>query len=435
MVALGNAMKMPGLRRYLSQSLGIEVIRLDAFERLKGPEVVGAPAFKENLLCFGVAYGLAVQALQAGRQTLKTNLLPPEIIKDRFIRGKKPWALAAAALLLLGCAIGYASSSWALGTVRESKFKSAESRMSNVISDSSRLKTDEQQAKDEFNTTSETAKHLVGNVDNRVLWLELLRAVSECLPKPDPPEKRPKDIHERKELHIQSLECQKVKNLATWYEGVKDKPPLNKTAPAADSTDTSGSMEQPGMDGQTADTGPTGSGWVVQLTGYHYHNPPPRKEGDFIQDDKKSHAAGGQYILETLIAGLEGNAIPLPSIEKKPRTGEEPKDDEQVYVSMKELGIGYPVLVYHSKPFEKPIIDPETEQKNANGTPDPGAAGDTAHGGRLAAPEEEKAKTILARRVDFVVQFCWQPKSPTERLEDKKKKQQQQADPLGQIDE
>ena len=30
-IALGNAMKLPGLRRYLSQSLGFEVERLEAF--------------------------------------------------------------------------------------------------------------------------------------------------------------------------------------------------------------------------------------------------------------------------------------------------------------------------------------------------------------------------------------------------------------------
>ena len=33
-VALGNAMKLPGLRRYLSQSLGFEVVRLESFARL-----------------------------------------------------------------------------------------------------------------------------------------------------------------------------------------------------------------------------------------------------------------------------------------------------------------------------------------------------------------------------------------------------------------
>ncbi len=42
-VALGNAMKLPGLRRYLSQSLGYEVEKLEAFRKLTGTQVVSAP--------------------------------------------------------------------------------------------------------------------------------------------------------------------------------------------------------------------------------------------------------------------------------------------------------------------------------------------------------------------------------------------------------
>ena len=73
-VALGNAFKLPGLRRYLSQSLGYEIQRVEAFRGLVGPEVLATPAFKENILSFGVCYGLCLQALGSGG--LRTNLLP-----------------------------------------------------------------------------------------------------------------------------------------------------------------------------------------------------------------------------------------------------------------------------------------------------------------------------------------------------------------------
>ena len=94
-VALGNAFKLPGLRRYLSQSLGYDIQRVDSFRGLEGSEVTNAPSFKENILSFGVCYGLALQGL--GKGGLKTNLLPKEIVRDRLIREKKPWAVAAAA--------------------------------------------------------------------------------------------------------------------------------------------------------------------------------------------------------------------------------------------------------------------------------------------------------------------------------------------------
>ena len=78
---------------------------------------MATPAFKENILSFGVCYGLALQGL--GKGGLRTNLLPKEIVKDRLIREKKPWAVAAAATILLGLTVSFASFSMALKTVDE----------------------------------------------------------------------------------------------------------------------------------------------------------------------------------------------------------------------------------------------------------------------------------------------------------------------------
>ncbi|MHC4400963.1 MAG: type IV pilus assembly protein PilM, partial [Planctomycetota bacterium] len=68
LVTLGNAMKLPGLQRYLGQSLGYEVVKMDKFRCLTGPEVVDAPAFKENRRSFASCYGLALQGFD--RSTL-----------------------------------------------------------------------------------------------------------------------------------------------------------------------------------------------------------------------------------------------------------------------------------------------------------------------------------------------------------------------------
>src|SRR5690606_7772865 len=106
-LALGNAMKLRGLHKYLSQNLGLKVDELEAYQNLSGAAVVSSPAFKDNILSFAVCYGLAVQALGKGK--LNTNLLPREILKDRMIREKKPWAVAAVAALVLGCTVGFFS--------------------------------------------------------------------------------------------------------------------------------------------------------------------------------------------------------------------------------------------------------------------------------------------------------------------------------------
>ena len=99
-VGMGNGFKLPGLQKFLQQNLNHEIERLETFEKLVGDEVKGAPQFQDNLASFAVAYGLGVQGLNRGG--LGTNLLPPEIERIRLVRAKKPWALAASALIMLG---------------------------------------------------------------------------------------------------------------------------------------------------------------------------------------------------------------------------------------------------------------------------------------------------------------------------------------------
>src|SRR5437762_7853374 len=77
MVGLGNAFRLPGLQKYLQEKLQLEVRKLVKLERVGGEEVVGSPTFKENVMGFAVAYGLALQGMKVSR--LQTNLLPYEV--------------------------------------------------------------------------------------------------------------------------------------------------------------------------------------------------------------------------------------------------------------------------------------------------------------------------------------------------------------------
>src|SRR5207248_3264161 len=73
MVGLGNAFRLPGLQRFLSEKLQLEVRKLGKMQRLKG-DILTSPVYTENILSFGVAYGLAIQGLKHAQ--LATNLLP-----------------------------------------------------------------------------------------------------------------------------------------------------------------------------------------------------------------------------------------------------------------------------------------------------------------------------------------------------------------------
>jgi len=99
-VAMGNAMKMPGLVKFLQQSLSLPVKRLDSFESLSLAPDVSVPQFSENLLSLAVVYGLALQAM--GLATIHSNLLPREIARQDQWKKKKLWVAASVALFLVG---------------------------------------------------------------------------------------------------------------------------------------------------------------------------------------------------------------------------------------------------------------------------------------------------------------------------------------------
>ncbi len=400
-VALGNGMKLPGLRRYLSQSLGFEVSRIDSFDGLTGPEVLSAPAFQENQLSFAVAYGLALQGLNKG--VLGTNLLPKEILKDRMIREKKPWALAAAALLLLGFTISFFSHSIALSSVAESIFGQGEAAAEQVSGEASRLSGEAGSARGAFEGTDAIGQNLVSNVEGRILWLELLRALNGSLPS-DPANQRPEQIELRNELHVTNVECEWTENLENWFALMKQQnwyqPPRGQaTAPA-------------GGDAPAEDPGPSGPGWVIQLTGHHFHN---RDVAGGNQD--------AEFVRNTLIRELNSGKVILPTPDGQ---GVEP-------VAMKDLGIGYPVLVDPRKTIVVQVVDPYAEPEPT--TTMPGAAmpgmgmgmGMAGMPGEMSGMNQGRGKTITLRRFNFVVQFCWQPTPPTARHE--KEEAAEQAQP------
>ena len=423
-IALGSAIKLPGLRRYLSQSLGFEIERFDAYRGLVGPQVLAAPAFKDNSLCFGVCYGLALQGL--GKGGVRTNLLPKEILKDRLIRQKKPWVVGAAAVLMLACGISYASYSFGLSAVEVHPWQQGESRASTVNQDAQRFRSQAEEARKKLTDTDEVGKHLVGNVEGRTLWLELLKTIGDCLPPYDRSPQHDKPIEERDELHITNLECRQVADLSQWFAGVKKyyrpapgeempKPdvPAAPAAPAAEGGDEA--AEQPSGESGEAGApaapqfGPSGPGWVIRLTGQHYHN--SKKSKKAIQN------FGAGYVRNTLIDKLQ-NGVDDPN-----------QSGERLRPTPKEIGIRYPVLVDPGMPVAEEVVNPYAMPSESEATSDAAApARPTPRGpGRAAAAARNGAPMSLLR-FDFVVQFCWKETRPSERQQQKEPEKNQVAD-------
>jgi hypothetical protein len=227
----------------------------------------------------------------------------------------------------------------------------------------------------------------------------MVRAVESLLPRDRGASKE--KVAERNELHITSLDCQYFPDLATWFAAIK--PMWDAThsidvggaAPAAAAPAPAAAGEQPApadpaavpadgtappADGaaQAGQTGPIGAGWVVQLTGYHYHNEEQGNEGE-------------QFVRSTLIRGLLGKGDKV-LVSAGKLAGQ--------LVPVSELGIGYPVIV-SSSTLEKVSLSPEE------------LAGRGRSQDATAAPTPaQPADMVELTRYSFVIQFSWQPTVP-----------------------
>jgi len=396
LLAVGNAIKLPGLRKYLEQNLGIEVRRVEAFRGLVGGAVVAAPAFQENLGCFGVCYGLALQGL--GRANLQTNLVPRGSVIDRVVREKKPWAVAMAAVLMLGCTISF-SSFWRSATsVDESAFKSAEAEISRVNQSSSTFKSEETTALGDLDKVRQTGQNLVGNIEGRIVYLELLKALNDCLPREAKPTAKPgqtpqdREIELRNELHVSGIDFIRVDRLEDWFATVQqwyvpgpgEKPlPKPAVADAADPGAASPAGGDPAAGGEAPKVGPSGPGWVIALTGRHYHN-----------SDRAGKDLGAQYVRDTFIRALQTKKIKLPA-------GVGSSKEETL--TLKQLGLSYPVLVSPG-----PIEDMVVENPNVE------VAGDVRSAEGVVTTDRRRPQVRL-RQFKFNIQMAWQPAPPSKR--------------------
>jgi len=454
-IALGNAMKLPGLQRYLSQNLEQEVKLIEDFDRLSAGSASGKTQFKQNILSFAVSYGLCLQAL--GKSELRTNLLPEEIVRTRLIRSKKPWAIAGAAALLAGLTFNYAMHVSAWRDTAADDMKSAESKLKSVQTMSTGFKGTASEIRTAFDTNKTTGENLVSNVEGRLLWLELTKAISAALPTDQRPveerEETQEDISNRKELHITSVDAQYFEDLSTYFSQVEpayaeaqkdrqgeqdssgtpggeaeagDPAAAEGTADAdagepmedtfADDGAADDAMDGEALDGEGGSL--TGPGWVVQLTGYHYHN---------LKQSNQTR----RFVNNTLIENLETGSVELP----------DGPGGEMVEVSFKELGITHPWLVEGTR-IEDVQLDLETGLEGSDSGSGRGRGGGEygmgggEYGGRgggrgVIQPgidgEEAEPTVITLKRYRFLAHFVWQETPRSVRRENAKIESEQEA--------
>ena len=275
-IGLGNGFKLPGLQKFLQQNLNMEVEKLEVFERMSGDEVITAPQFQENLPSFAVAYGLGAQGL--GLSQLRTNLLPPEIIQIRMIRRKKPWALAASVILMLGFLTLFLGDLKLWAKVNDPILQSAAKQAKDVAEKGAGFRTDFETAKTEWQGQKDVGDALVVDTSEQARWPAFLSTLSRFLPNmgrdfglnPNNPKDQPK--LDKLRVHIDAIKPVYRADLNTeWFSVISDTPGANSAG--------LNDMAKRLMHAYDRGHPPEGSGWVVQLIGHHYNPNPVRVAG------------------------------------------------------------------------------------------------------------------------------------------------------------
>ncbi|MFQ5490604.1 MAG: type IV pilus assembly protein PilM [Phycisphaerae bacterium] len=206
-LAMGSAFKLPGLQKYLQQNLSLTVSRPDKYQNTVESAAAKESQFTDNVLSFGVAYGLALQGL--GLAKVNSSLLPPEIAKQAVWRKKRPFFGAAAACLLLASGaiwMRYVSDTSALAAGRGSEPGSISPERARQIIDSDlpagtppreytktvlaaaqSLQREYRQLKSQGEDELATIEQVLKLQQNRFLIPKLLEIIHQALPQPAEP--------------------------------------------------------------------------------------------------------------------------------------------------------------------------------------------------------------------------------------------------------
>ncbi len=446
MIGLGNAMKLPGLQRYLTQNLEQEVVPIEEFAHLSAGSNTSQTQFNQNILSFAVSYGLCLQGM--GKSEIHTNLLPEEIVRTRLIRAKKPWAVAGLAALLMGMTFNYAMHASAWRDTATDDMTRAERALQSVQTQSSGFKGTNTEIHTSFDAIKLAGENLVSNVEGRLRWLELMKAVEAALPQDKRPldqrEETAEDISARRELHIIAMDEQYFEDLqGEWFVNVEsayndalsqeesgekaaesveaaegeasDSEDEFAESDAAEDSDGADGADGGGEEGGGAG-GLSGPGWVVQLTGFHYHN-----------TEESDQTMG--FVNSTLIKNLKEGFVELPDGPK----------GELLQVSFSDLGISHPWLVDGSK-IEKVQIDLEAGlpgATNNTGNNTGGEFGGEFGGGPAGRRttgtgeegEEVESSIVALEKYSFIVQFVWKETPQSARLlKSESRRQEEDAD-------
>ncbi len=263
-VSVGNAGKLPGLRKYLEQNLSLTVESPESFKRSILAGGVGGGDLKEDAASLVPAYGLALQGLDLGKVT--SNLLPTEIAKQVVWKKKKPTFAAAAACLVIAAglvwfrystdmsalaagsetpspSVNTTEEAWGIVSRGPSASLSDRARAKAVLEAGNKLKNALSGLTGQGDREREQTESLIEILGNKTYVARILEAVHRSVPVPEGPIGEAQTAEalqaairggggmrdERRIVHIERLDMRFLPNLNSivWESMIPVEPPIN----------------------------------------------------------------------------------------------------------------------------------------------------------------------------------------------------------------
>ena len=395
----GNTVKMPGLAAYLEKNLGYDVQVMDRFNRLTGDDVLSNPKFRDNAPTFAVCYGLCLQGLNNSQ--MHTSLVPREILTERMIRAKKPWTLAALAVLLLGLSGHYAFTGRSWATTHDDVWSNSVSAVTNMESYKSDHESRDSELDAQLSYLNVMGKEVSGNAARRLKWLEIIKTVNNAVPRKSfvdgkIPTREEIPLDEREDIHITRFDTKYYEDLKDWWTeelAQRYREEIRNWALL-----TNNELDEEAEAALASDAGPEGSGWVFELSCYHdYNNDSLTTGGGEI---------GSNHVRRVMTSSfLPDN--PLSKTVELPR----PDGGKEIF-TLAEMGISYPLMLDDNEPKEVKIANPDYDPAAGFGEDE----GEPAVGDGDDADKEKEPAFFLVPRLEFVFQMVWQEQPLAERV-------------------
>jgi type IV pilus assembly protein PilM len=393
----GNTVKMPGLAAYLEKNLGYDVQVLDRFNRLTGDDVLANPAFRDNAPTFAVCYGLCLQGLNNSQ--MHTSLVPREILTERMIRAKKPWTVAALAVLLLGMSGHYAFTERSWATTHDDLWSNSVSAVTAMEGYKSDHESKDSELDAKLSYLNVMGKEVSGNAERRLKWLEIIKTVNNAVPRKSfidgkIPTRQEVPLDEREDIHVTRFDTKYYEDLKEWWTeelAQRYREEIRNWALL-----TNNELDEEAEAALASDTGPEGSGWVFELSCYHDYN-------------KESLTTGGGEIGSNHVRRVMTSSFlpdtPLSKTVELPR----PDGGKEVF-TLAEMGISYPLMLDDNEPKMVRIENPDY---------DPAASFGEDEGEEVGNGEDDEGKEpafFQVPRLEFVFQMVWQEQPLAERV-------------------